>query len=344
MKTSKYLLIAAVVLSLASAAWSEPFSRVGTSMAQFLKIPAGARGAALGGAYAAASEDVYAMAWNPAGIGRIRSRSLGGTYNNYFADIKYSFVGLTLPVDRSSNIGFSGMFLSTDPIEITTIQQPNGTGTYYDYSGLVLGVSYARWLTDRLTVGVTVKMVRESIYREDASTLAFDIGSQFDTGLYGVRLAMAITNFGGKMRLDGPDINATSDTNPNLAGNRDTKSKLSALDWPLPMVFRMGIMMDLWGGNSELFTSTQNRLTLIADANDPLDHFLRANLGLEYEWNNLLALRVGHHFNYDKDTIGLTFGGGLKFKSGGNNFSLDYAYQDFGILNAVHQYTISLYF
>jgi hypothetical protein len=341
----KYMfLIAAVILSLTVSALSESFSRVGTSMAQFLKIPAGARGAALGGAYAAASEDVYAMAWNPAGIGRIRQTSLGGTYNTYFADIKYSFVGFTLPVDRSSTLGFSGMFITTDPIEITTIQQPNGTGTYYDYSGLVLGMSYARWLTDRLTVGISVKMVRESIYREDAGTLAFDIGSQFDTGLYGVRLAMAVTNFGGKMRLDGPDINVTSDTNPDLEGNRDTKSKLATLDWPVPMIFRMGIMMDLWGGISEFFPSAQNRLTLMADANDPLDHNLRGNVGLEYEWNNLFALRMGHHINYDENTVGLTFGGGLKFKSGGTNFTLDYAYQDFGILNAVHQYTISFYF
>ncbi|MDZ7371887.1 MAG: PorV/PorQ family protein [candidate division KSB1 bacterium] len=341
---NKAISLIAAVLVTAQAVFSEPFSRVGTSMAQFLKIPAGARGAALGGAYAAASEDVYAMAWNPAGIGRIQQRSLGGTYNRYFADISYSFIGVTLPVDRVSTLGFSGMFITTDPIEITTISQPNGTGTYYDYNGMVLGVSYARWLTDRLTVGVTLKMVREAIYRESASTLAFDIGSQFDTGLYGIRLAMAVTNFGGKMRLDGPDLSATTDTNPQLAGNRNTKSRLATLDWPLPMIFRMGIMMDIVGGTSEFFASQQHRFTLIADANDPLDHFLRANLGLEYEWNSLFSLRAGHHFNYDKDTLGLTFGGGIKFHSGNSRLSLDYAYQDFGLLNSVHQYTLSIYF
>ena len=337
-------IIVAMILCMTVAGEAQTFSRVGTSMAQFLKIPAGARGAALGGAYAAAAEDVYAMAWNPAGIGRIRQTSLGGTYNNYFADIQYSFVGVTLPVDASSTFGVSGMFITTDPIEITTIEQPNGTGTYYDYSGLVLNASYARWLTDRLTVGVTVKYIREAIYREEASTLAFDIGSQFDTGLYGVRLAMAVTNFGGKMRLDGPDINTSTDTNDQLQGNRDTDAKLNTLDWPIPMIFRMGLMMDLWGGTNTIIPNDMTRLTLIVDANDPLDHNLRGNVGLEYEWNNVLALRAGNHINYDDNTLGLTFGGGLKLNSGGMNIRLDYAYQDFGILNAVHQYTLSFYF
>ena len=338
------LIITAILLALALSTQAQTFSRVGTSMAQFLKIPAGARGAALGGAYAAASEDVYAMAWNPAGIGRIRETSLGGTYNTYIADINYSYLGFSIPVDASSSFGVSGMFITTDPIEITTIEQPNGTGTYYDYSGLVLGASYSRWLTDRLTVGLTVKMIREAIYRESASTVAFDIGSQFDTGLYGIRLAMAVTNFGGKMQLDGPDINATSNTNPNLQGTRDTDAKLSTVEWPLPMIFRMGIMMDIWGGNNAILGSEVNRLTLIVDANDPLDHNLRGNVGVEYEWNQLLALRAGQHVNYDDNTLGLTFGGGLKLQTGNTRFAIDYAYQDFGILNSVHQYTLSFYF
>lgn len=341
---NRLLLIVAILIALVVTTQAETFSRVGTSMAQFLKVPAGARGAALGGAYAAASEDVYAMAWNPAGIGRIRETSLGGTYNTYIADIKYSFVGFSMPIDGSSSLGVSGMFVTTDPIEITTIEQPNGTGTYYDYSGLVIGISYARWLTDRLTVGVTGKMVRESIYREEASTFAFDIGSQFDTGLYGVRLAMSVSNFGGKMQLDGPDINASTNTNPQLQGTRDTDAKLSTVAWPLPMIFRMGIMMDVWGGTNEIIASDINRLTLMVDANDPLDHNLRANVGVEYEWNDLLALRAGQHINYDDNTLGLTFGGGLKLESGGTKFSIDYAYQDFGILNSVHQYTLSFYF
>jgi hypothetical protein len=155
---------------------------------------------------------------------------------------------------------------------------------------------------------------------------------------------MSVSNFGGKMQLDGPDINASALTNPQLQGSRETDAKLSTVEWPLPMIFRMGIMMDVWGGTNDIVASDVNRLTVMVDANDPLDHNLRANVGVEYEWNDLFALRAGQHINYDDNTLGLTFGGGLKLDSGGTKFSIDYAYQDFGILNAVHQYTLSFYF
>jgi hypothetical protein len=344
MKKRYFLTALIFVLAFASAGYSQNFSKVGTAVAQFLKIPAGARGASLGGAYAAAANDVFAMAWNPAGIGHIRRPSLSGSYNNYIADLKYSFVGYAMPASRQSSFGVSAIFLTTDPIEVTTIEQPNGTGTYYDYNGFVLGLSYSQTMTDRLNVGVTLKLIRESIFREDASAVAFDIGSQFDTGIYGVRLGMCISNFGSKMRLDGPDINTTADTNPNMQGDRETPSSLQTLDWPLPMIFRMGILLDLYGGNNPNFHSEKNRLTLVVDANDPIDNNLRGNLGAEYSWNETLALRIGYHTNYDDNTLGLTFGGGLNFGYGGNEFSLDYAFQDFGLLDYVHQYSLTVYF
>ena len=284
------------------------------------------------------------MAWNPAGIARIKHYSLGGTYKNYIADVNYSFVGFAMPVSNQATLGFGSMFVGTDPIEITTINQPNGTGTYYDYNGLVLGITYSQWLTDLLTVGINIKLIRESIYRETASALAFDIGSQFDTGIYGIRLAMCLTNFGSKMRLDGPDLNTQSDTNNSLQGNRDTNSRLSTQDWPLPMMFRMGIMVDLYGGTNPTFQDEKNRFTLVLDANDPIDYSLRGNIGGEYNWNNTLSLRAGTHINYDDNTLGMTFGGGLKLKHGNYDLFFDYAYQDFGILDSVHQYTLSFYF
>lgn len=320
------------------------FSKVGTSMAQFLKLPAGARGAALGGAYAAATEDVYSMAWNPAGLGHVRQFTFGGSYLNYFADINFSYIGVAMPVDRVSTFGLHAHFVGTDPIEITTIEQPNGTGTFYDYRGLVLGGSYARWLTDRLTIGVNVKLVREVIYREEAGTFAFDIGSQFDTGLHGIRLAMCVANFGGKMRLDGPDLNTETDTDSELQGDRTTESQLKTIEWPLPMIFRMGVMMDMLGGTNDIIPNESNRITLVADANDPIDHILRYNVGAEYAWQEMFALRAGYHFNYDKDTLGLTLGAGVKLETGGTNISIDYAFQDFGILDAIHHYTLSLDF
>ncbi|MCK5739493.1 PorV/PorQ family protein [bacterium] len=342
-KLPAFLLTVLIICLLATGGHAE-FSKVGTSVAQFLKIPAGARAAALGGAYVAATEDVYSMAWNPAGLGRVSQYSLGGTLKKYIADLNYGFMGVAIPIDGQSTLGFGATFINSDPIEITTIEQPNGTGTTYDYSGMVLGLTYARWLTDRLTVGATVKMVRESIFRETAQAFAFDLGSQFDTGIYGIRLAMCVSNFGSKMRMDGPDLNTISDINGTLQGNRETESRMKTLDWPLPMMFRMGIMVDVLGPASEIIQNSQHRMTLLLDANDAVDNVLRGNAGIEYNWNKLLSLRGGYYINYDNDTAGITAGAGLNFTVGSSLLGLDYAYQDFGILDSVHQYSLTLYF
>ena len=47
-------------------------------------------------------------------------------------------------------------------------------------------------MTDRLNLGITVKMIRETYtnFSMGAQATALDIGSVFDTGLWGVILAM----------------------------------------------------------------------------------------------------------------------------------------------------------
>ncbi len=331
-----------VLLLAASFCEAQEFSKVGTGSAQFLKIDVGARSVALGGAYVAMADDIFSMYWNPAGVARLTRKSAGASYKNYIAGLNHNYVGLVLPLGETSGLGFHVIFMSTDPIEITTIEQPRGTGTFYGYSNLAIGASYARWMTDRLTLGATVKFLRESIYRESANGLAFDIGSLFDTGILGIRLGMSLSNFGGSMRLDGPDIDAIVDTDTRNEGNRTTPSRLRTLDWSLPLIFRMGVRLDLLGGLNPHFKNERNRLTAAVAINDPLDNNLRTNYGLEYEWNRLITLRAGYYGNYDTNTLGLTLGSGLNFNLGGKLFIIDYAYQDFGILESVHQYSLKL--
>jgi hypothetical protein len=337
----KFLAYLFVLLLAASFCEAQEFSKVGTGSAQFLKIDIGARSVALGGAYVAMADDIFSMYWNPAGVARMKRKSVGGSYKNYIADLNHNYVGLVLPLNETSGLGFHAIFMNTDPIEITTIEQPRGTGTFYDYTNLAIGASYGRWMTDRLTLGATVKFCGKA-FTASANALAFDIGSLFDTGILGIRLGMSLSNFGSSMRLDGPDIDAIVDTDTGNDGNRTTPSRLRTLEWPLPLIFRMGIRMDLLGGLNPHFKNERNRLTAAIAINDPLDNNLRTNYGVEYEWNRLFTLRAGYYGNYDTNTLGMTLGGGLNFNLGGKLFIIDYAYQDFGILESVHQYSLKL--
>ena len=72
MTTKKLLAIAALLVS-ANTAYAQTAARsdntaFGTTSAEFLLLGAGARGAALGGSFAAIASDVTALYWNPGGL------------------------------------------------------------------------------------------------------------------------------------------------------------------------------------------------------------------------------------------------------------------------------------
>src|SRR5436309_779228 len=70
----------------------------GGTSGEFLLLGAGARGAALGGAYAALATDVTALYYNPAGLAQMTRPSLMVSTYSYVANTRYSWVGLGLPL------------------------------------------------------------------------------------------------------------------------------------------------------------------------------------------------------------------------------------------------------
>ncbi len=340
MKFFKYFILV-VLIPLSGVFAQRELSKVGTSMGQFLKIGAGARGTALGDAYSSEVKDISALYWNAAGIQKIGHPAIGLARTQLFADITYNFLGVVTPVNPNTTVGLSIIYLNSGNIEMTTIAEPEGTGTSFTATNLAVGLTVARRLTDRFDLGVTIKYIQEKLFREKASTIAFDIGSQFNTGIYGMKLGMSLANFGGKMKLDGPDLsrNVTNDeTGISYRGGVRWKT----LDWPIPLVFRLGISDDLIGENSSFFKSQKHRLTAILEANDPTDFYLCYNYGLEYEWQKFFALRVGYKANYDEADF--TAGIGLNFAKFGLNGRLDYSFNNYGILGYVHNYSFEFNF
>jgi len=280
------------------------------------------------------------MYWNPAGLAKISRQSVYGTYTSLYAGIQHGYVAYGMQIGRSDYFGVHITYLNSGEMEVTTLEFPEGTGEFFSVSDLAIGVSYARKLTDRLSVGGTAKLINETIWREKASTFGFDIGSQFDTGILGIKLGMAITNFSTTFKFDGPDLNIDVDTDPNYEGNPETEARLNTEEWSLPLVFRMGILVDLLGPNSEIAKNPNHRISFSFDANDPLDHYLRFNTGLEYAYNELLAFRMGYHLNYDETTF--SAGIGLNLDINSMPLNIDYAIVNYGTLGFINQVSIQL--
>jgi hypothetical protein len=335
-------------------------SKVGTSAANFLKLPVGARALALGGGGLATVKDATALYWNPAGIGSLDRMTLAYNKSSLYAGITHTFTGFVMPMGLNSRIGVSYIGLDSGEMEVTTVDEPGGTGEFYSVVNTAIGVTFSQILTDRFTLGFTGKWVQEKIQRAVANGIALDVGSTFNTGLLGTRLGMAILNMGPKMQLTGPDLEFTRqlDDEPGaITAGINPDAELSTLDFDLPLMFRMGVSIDLLGGISTFMANDQNRVTALVDVEDSNDQVARIGLSFEYAWNEMVYARFGYRLRGKlsdqlgarlagryREEFSLGYGLGLNTEVSGYALQLDYGQADYGDLGSVSQFFLSLGF
>ena len=317
------ILIAVSFLFAGSAVQAEEFAKVGTVGTQFLKIPIGARGVAMGNAFSSLSNDGTAMFWNPAGMVNAKGTGVMLEKINWLADISYNAVGVSHSINNFWAVGAFGATLNSGEMEETTVMNPDGTGRMFTTSDMMAGVSVASRLTDKFSFGANVKYVRENLDEEIASTVAVDVGTMYDTRWNTVRLAMSIRNFGPEIQLDGGYNDYDNGT--------QLEQQTEFLPYHFPMTFRLGVAMD------PLVTPTQ-RLTVVGELEHPNDNLERVNLGTEYAFQEMFFLRGGYTFRHD--TMGMSAGVGASW----NMFAIDYAFTNFSILESVHRFSIQFHF
>lgn len=338
----KKTLIVLMVTMLPALSLGGGFSKVGTASAQFLKIGVGARAAGMGGAFAAVSNDVSALYWNPAGMTAMPAITAGFSHSQWFAGMSHNFAGIAVPLGSNDVLGVHAIALNTAEQEVTTVEKPDGAGIFYAVSDLAIGVSYARTLTDRFSVGVTAKYIQQIAYNESASTVALDIGTSLRTGFHNLVIGMCVSNFGGSMKLEGTDLIALADISKSISGEYNPDARLKTEAFPLPLNFRVGIAMDVLGGKDPLLESENHRFTLAFDGNHPNDNNERVNIGGEYSWDETLFARFGYKINYDTEKWAV--GAGVKVNVGSQKLAFDYSLVDFGNLGNVSRISIELQF
>ncbi|MFP6683613.1 MAG: PorV/PorQ family protein, partial [Polyangiaceae bacterium] len=305
----------------------------------FLKLETGIRAIGMAGAQVAAGLGVEAVPYNPASIALIkRSDAYVSKTSLYSVGINHHIIGFGRKMTPSDYVSVHLMFLDSGEMEETTTEDSDGTGGFFRLYDFAFSITYARRMTDRLNLGVTMKYCRESYVNiaMGASSLALDIGSVFDTGLWGIILGMSVSNFGPELQYYGDALEISKDLVTDEPEQSVTKS------WPLPLTFRMGIKTDIIGKDSYYIKDPIHQLVFALDGVDPVDNLLMGNIGLEYSWNQLAFVRTGYHINHD--TAGLAFGSGLKLNLSGVNLNLDYAFVNYGDLNFTHQFGMNFKF
>ncbi len=314
--------------------------KVGSTAAQFLGITAGARPSAMGGAYVALSDDANGMYWNPAGIARVSKNTLSFSNMDWFVDTQIQDGSVVVNGDDLGNFALSVRSINYGEIAVTTPERPTGTGELFTPTDLSIALTYSKFITDKFSIGASTRFVQQKIWNVSSNGFAVDLGMIYQTDFRNMRIGMSILNFGTDMKLEGDDLRRPIDIDESIESNNDRIEAFLGVDeWPMPLVFRVGIALDL--------IQLEDHSVLFAlDAKHPNDNSESLDVGVEYGFKNLLYLRGGYRslFSSQSEDQSATMGFGLNYEFNGVNTEFGAAYMTHEYLNNPLMWTIAINF
>lgn len=315
-------------------------SKKGTTAGQFLHLGIGARALSMGSAFVAVSDDPTAVYWNPAGLTNVKGVQTIFDHTKWIADINYNFFVMSFNFGDIGSLGISYTASDIEDMEETTVAEPNGTGKFFSVKDYCFSISYAYALTNDFSIGLTPKVVYQSIKNISAAGFAADLGVLYKTPFEGFTLGAGIYNFGTRMRMDGFGLFGTTDPDKSNSGTTNhVPYYYQTQDWHLPLNFKVGL-------SYLAIKDDMNKLVLSAEASHPSDNYESVNLGGEYVFGDFLSFRGGYNELFQQDSEkGFTLGGGIRQAVYGTvSVSVDYSYMDFGRLKNTQKFTLGLLF
>jgi hypothetical protein len=285
------------------------YDRPGSTDAQFLKIGISPRGTAMGDAFIAVVNGAEATYYNSAMLVWTKGTDIVFNHNQWFAGIKHEFAAVSMNFGDVGAVGISVTGLYTDEMKVTTPLQPEGTGETFYAGNYRFGLTYSRFLTDRVSFGVTGSLIHMSLYKNfSAGAAALDIAAQYASDFHGFKFGMQIINFGSNIQY----VNES---------------------YPLPTSFVFGF------GINALEFEDQTVLMSFSAAK-PNEGRPQAQLGTEWQFQNMFFLRGGYKVNHS--VANYAFGGGVRLDLSGYTVRVDYSYSNFLLLGAAHRVGFSL--
>jgi hypothetical protein len=306
-------------------------ARNGTEAASQLLIHQGARYLSGGGSVATV-DGIESAYWNPAGLAKGQGMTAIFSNRSYLAGMNVNFFGVGLNVGKLGAFGLTGRMLDVGDINVTDIYHPDGTGEILTPSYFVVGLSYAKRLSDRTGMGFSINYINEGFGRVNATGVTVDAGVQYENflDLEGLDVGVALRNFGSPMRYGGQGLWVNAQAS---GSSRQTDwYKVEAGQFDMPFIMDIGAAYNVagvqLGATYEVNHFSQDKIKLMA----------------EYGFEDIAAVRVGYLMDVedakdDKDTpdidesamlenifAGPSFGASLNLlKLIGLDLSIDYA-------------------
>lgn len=304
MRKILFLILCMSCLSFARAADFSADAR-GTTGAQFLELPVGARAIAMGSAYSSISGDPFSAYYNPAGLARMDKINVGLMHAVYFQDISYEYGVFATPIRELGVLAVSAQYLSIGNLEE---MDKTGvlTGDSFKPNDMALSAIYAKQF-GAVDLGVSAKYIKSQI-RDSASTFAGDIGLQTKVGKYA--LGLSILNVGKGLKFH-DDVSSLPTT------GRVGASVLLSPKWffSLEGIAPKGTNPLAAAGTEYTFISNQK---------------MKMAVRAGYNTRNVSSKLSG--------IAGINAGAGLGF----GGLDIDYAWSLYGDLGSTHRFSLTL--
>ncbi len=260
----------------------------------FLKNGVGARTVAMGNAGVAGADFGSAMYYNPALLADDTDASITIMHNEWIQDISTEYIGIVLPAK-----GWTfGLFMGLTTVAGIEVRdrpsvEPDGMTDSRNFAG---GVTAAFDIMESVSFGMNAKYIFEKIYTDDAGGYAFDFGltaHPFSGDLQDLGFGLALANIG-------------------------SMSELSAVETTLPSLLRYG------AGYSIPLETLKSHLNVEVNGVTLLEEeTTHANIGVEFDYVDMVFLRAGYESGYDNKNI--SFGAGARYST----LRFDYAFVPF---------------
>lgn len=175
------------------------FSQAGTGVYQFLDLPVSSRLAALGSSNVSLRDNDINFAFeNPALLTAETNNTLGLSMASYLADIKFGTAIFGKTIDKQNYFAVGVQYVDYGLFQETTdLNQIIGQFTAKDMS---LNIIYARPITNKITVGATLKPIFSAYELYTSYGLALDAGVSYSDSASLFSAGLVLRNMGTQLK------------------------------------------------------------------------------------------------------------------------------------------------
>ncbi len=347
MKKALYTLL--ILASTTAVMFAGNPDRQGEAGASELLLNPWARSAGLHSMNTASVMGVEALRLNPAGIGRLPKREMyfGNTRLYEGSTLQLNSAGYAQRAGSNGAFGFSLMIVDFGDIPITTENQPGGTGGTFSPSFVNLGIGYSYTYENKISVGILMRAISETLPSVQAFGMALDAGVQYVSGPKdNFKLGISLRNVGTPMKFSGEGLSRQI-ASPTTETEFQLKFDARAEDFELPSVLNIGFSYDFYLAE-DLYVRGLANFTSNAFSRDQI------GAGAELQYKDIVTLRGAYKYEigtsgstlenvYTGVAAGATINVPLN-KESKNVVGIDYSYRTTNPWRGTHNFGIRLTF